>query len=375
MLKATDFERGLIVHRPDQMYGWPGIVRVNEREFLVIASERKYHICPFGREVIIRSTDGGKTWGLPQEIFNSELDDRDGTIQMLPDGTLVAAWFTSAHFADPDYGRPEFKARSDRLTDRIRDEVAGDWLIRSFDGGSTWETVPHRMPLGGAEHIGPFVLSNGALACFGYERVEDTVAMFFYTSKDQGQTWDRLGRIPCREFAESNFSWHVSRGEQWELRSLSINERALLELSPDRFLVLFRNSKHGRLTECRSDDGGKTWSELRLTPIVGKPAHLLRLHSGEVLCSYGHRADPWSVRAVISRDDGETWDMDNLITIDHWDDHPDMGYPTSIEISPGEILTVYYCSRQPIWHLSKQETTYKRGSTPEGILYARFRLK
>jgi len=376
MLKTKFLSSGVVASRPGQMYGWPGMTRAQNGDILVVASERKHHVCPFGRVVVIRSSDNGQSWSLPQEIYNSELDDRDSTIGCLPDGTLVAAWFTSAEFGDLQYARAEWKPRFERVTEKMREELTGDWLIRSTDQGRTWEPIPHRMPVGGAEHIGPFVLSDGRLACFGYELIDTEVDMFFYTSMDKGETWIRQGKIPCPERKykhDMDAFWPLCRGRK--LPFPYVNERSLLELSPGRFLVLFRSSRDGNLTESRSEDNGRTWSDLKVTPIIGKPPHLLRLSSGAILCSYGHRADPWSVRAVLSYDEGKTWDMANMIIIDGWEDHPDMGYPISLETSPGEILTIYYCSRQPIKHAPKMEATYKPGTTPEGILFKLFSMR
>ncbi len=145
MLRATDFSGGTVADRPDQMYGWSGMVRLANGDILVGASERKHHICPFGRIVTMRSRDGGQTWSPPQEIYNSEMDDRDTTLAVLPDGTLIAAWFTSEGWMDPPGFRPEWAARRARVTDRILEEVVGDWLIRSHDGGLTWEKTATRI--------------------------------------------------------------------------------------------------------------------------------------------------------------------------------------------------------------------------------------
>ena len=42
-------------------YGWPGITRTKDGDILVSASERVVHVDPFGRGVIVRSTDEGRT--------------------------------------------------------------------------------------------------------------------------------------------------------------------------------------------------------------------------------------------------------------------------------------------------------------------------
>ena len=75
---------------------------------------------------------------------------------------------------------------------------------------------------------------------------------------------------------------------------------------------------------------------------LGPPAQLLRLRSGRILCSYGYRREPFGVRAVLSEDDGETWDMDNEIVIREDGLHRDLGYAASVQLNDDRILTVYY---------------------------------
>ncbi len=373
MLKATVIDSGIVMSRPGQMYGWPGLTRTGSGDLLVMASERKHHVCPFGREVISRSSDGGRTWTLPEEIHNSELDDRDSTLATMPDGTVIASWFTSSGWMEtsPSFFRPEWKARSERVTQKMLDELVGDWMIRSSDGGATWELSPTRMPLGGAEHNGPFALFDGRLVCFGYEKEGSRLHLHFYESRDVGRTWNRLGDIQS-EYRSTPEPGLYGPGPDVFLPT--INERSLLELAPDRLLVHFRNEETGLVTQTQSNDGGRTWDPTIATGISGRPPHLSRLHNGAILCTYGHRAEPWSIRAVLSYDDGATWDTKNIITLDRWSDQPDMGYPSSIEVRPGEILTVYYCSRAALTHLPQQEKAQRAGASPEGILYKRTRL-
>ena len=103
-----------------------------------------------------------------------------------------------------------------------------------------------------------------------------------------------------------------------------------------------------------SDDGGRTWSHPLRTPIWGYPPHLLKLRDGRILCSYGYRRDPMGIRAVLSADNGKTWDMDNVIILRDDGGAPgqfrkegetgsgDLGYPISTQLSDGSILTAYY---------------------------------
>ena len=373
MVKITNITHGIVASRPEQHYGWPGIVRTMDGDILVGASERKHHIGPFGRIVLMRSKDDGETWEQPQEIYNSELDDRDTTLGIFSDGMIFASWFTVAGWTRPDYCREEWKSRRDRVTTKMFDELAGHWMIRSNDGGRTWENTPLRLPDGGAEHNSPFVLSDDTLVSFGYEWMEGGRDMYFYKSRDRGESWERMGIIPSGQKVELVHLTHP--GKMSKMLDPRINERGFLELGANHLLALFRTaSEGGYLATSRSRDGGKTWTDVVNTKVLGKPPHLLKLSSGPILCCYSHRLDPWSIRAVLSHDEGETWDAENILTLDQWNDHPDMGYPVSIETSPDRILTVYYCSRRP-HHMESYESTFIQGASPEGILSVRYGLE
>jgi hypothetical protein len=81
--------------------------------------------------------------------------------------------------------------------------------------------------------------------------------------------------------------------------------------------------------------------------MIGKPPHLTKLRDGRILVTYGYRFAPYGERACISSDGGTTWDYDNEIIIR--DDAPsgDLGYPASIELEDGTVLTVYYQQEYP----------------------------
>jgi hypothetical protein len=109
-----------------------------------------------------------------------------------------------------------------------------------------------------------------------------------------------------------------------------------------RYEEIPRAPERGRLWQFDSQDGGHTWSEPRELPILGKPPHLITLRDGRVLVTYGYRHEPFGQRACLSRDGGRTWDYDREIVL--LDDAPsgDLGYPASVELDDGSILTVYY---------------------------------
>lgn len=354
-IRVTNLEPGVVISRPKQMYAWPGMIKISKEEILVAASERKNHLCPYGREVVVRSTDAGKSWTLPEEVYNSELDDRDSNLAIMPDGTVILSWFSSTAFEN------YWKERGKRVTDKMRDEVIGSWMSCSKDFGETWES-PLRMPVG--VHISPNVISDGSLLVIGEEKGGEA-GLSIFKSFDQGKNWQKESMIYCEKFYQ----------EEYKREMLILNENHVLETSPGNLIAMFRSnpSEDGSLFQAFSSDYGKTWSKPKKTAVWGYPPHLLKLSNGVIMCSYSHRREPFSIRAVFSYDNGLSWDADNIQTLYQWEDEPDMGYPTSIELSPGEIMTVFYCSRRDANH--PNQTQRMDGNSPEGIVSVKFKLE
>jgi hypothetical protein len=94
-----------------------------------------------------------------------------------------------------------------------------------------------------------------------------------------------------------------------------------------------------------SDDEGKTWAPVQKTAMVGHPVDLIQLTDGRIMASYGIRtphAKPQGVRACFSSDNGETWDIKTEVQIRKDFINWDVGYPESVELPDGRVLTVYY---------------------------------
>ena len=94
------------------------------------------------------------------------------------------------------------------------------------------------------------------------------------------------------------------------------------------------------ICQTESEDAGRTWSRLRPTGICGTPPHIIRHSSGVLVCVYGRRKPPEGQRVMFSYDDGASWQTDYILR----DDGPDwdLGYPSSVELSDGSLLTAYY---------------------------------
>lgn len=88
------------------------------------------------------------------------------------------------------------------------------------------------------------------------------------------------------------------------------------------------------------------------------------MKNGWLLVVYGQRhRRPYGEYACISRDEGETWDIANEIFLSKAP-NTDLGYPASVQLADGSILTVYYqvdkrgekpCLMSTHWRLTGME--------------------
>lgn len=331
-------EHQVICKQLGRYIGWPTIGRRANGELLVVFSgDRDQHVCPFGKTQIIRSSDNGKTWTAPQTINNCIIDDRDAGILVCKSGTIVISWFTSLAFETYNcrkmYGDKMvdgWKSHIAKITDADRKTELGHWIRRSTDGGKTW--LPKQEIEGTAPH-GPIQLKDGHLIFLGNTTINGKRAVVAEQSIDDGATWKVIGQVPFPDYGSAYWG-----------------EPHLAETTEGRLVAHFRHNggtHGGYLFQSESDDGGRTWTLAHKLPIWGFPPHLIRLRDGRLLTTYGYRKKPYGQRACLSNDGGRTWNIDREIILR--DDAPngDLGYPSTVELDGGEMLTVYYQLAHP----------------------------
>lgn len=316
------------VIEPNRYIGWPTILKANDgRLMITFSGDRDAHVCPYGKTQMVISDDNGKTWSEPITINNTPLDDRDTGLIQTKKGTLLVSWFTSLAFE-----RPAFEAAYNkyaRIGEKIGPETKkrwlGNWVRRSEDNGKTWQdpirntvTAPH----------GPISLQNGHLMYIGTANIDGKADIFAEKSTDDGKTWKVIGTIPRPKDSTAG-----------------LVEPHVIELKSGKLLAMIRHEPKD-ITQCfllqsESTDGGKTWSEMTNTGIWGYPPHITQLKNGWLLVVYGYRRDPFSERACISKDEGKTWDIENEVVLCNAASR-DLGYPASVQLDDGSILTIYY---------------------------------
>jgi len=93
-----------------------------------------------------------------------------------------------------------------------------------------------------------------------------------------------------------------------------------------------------------TDDEGATWSTpVQVTDPWEIPPDLIELHSGRLLIAFGRRTFPQGVQVMFSDDRGQTWYRPErfILTSDAMHDH---GYPSSVQLADGTIVTIYYAT-------------------------------
>lgn len=326
---AKNIETKVLCKQENRYIGWPTITKTKSGELIAVFSgDRDAHVCPHGVVQLIRSKDNGKTWCDPVTICDTPLDDRDAGILETKNGTLLVSWFTSLAFDEEHFleNNPDWKKISDQLSLETREQWLGNWTRRSTDNGKTWENPVKQN--GSAPH-GPIELADGRLLYVGTGKINEQKVISVEASSDNGKSWKINATIPIPENEDIKFYHepHVAELPDGKLV-------AQIRYQPDEKSLSY-------LRQSESYDGGSTWSLAHETPMWGYPPHLIVLNNGWLLSAYGVRRKPYSERACISKDGGKTWDIKNEIILQHAM-NSDLGYPASVQLDDGSILTIYY---------------------------------
>ena len=333
----TVLDTKVISQQPETYCGWPTVARrANGELWVTWSGGREAHVCPFGQVVAMTSRDDGGTWTFPRVLHDSAIDDRDSGVVETAKGTLLVTTFSSLAYEEilekaEKEGKWEkeklarWRGVRDRLNAEERKAELGVWLLRSTDGGLSWSARINTIV--NSPH-GPIPLKDGRLLYAGKRLWEKIKSIGVCESKDDGQTWQWLAEIPTRTGDLAQHGYH---------------ELHAVEAQNGTIIAHIRN--HNKTDEyetlqSESHDGGKTWGELHSIGVWGMPSHLLRLRDGRLLMTYGHRRAPFGNQARISTDNGKSWGEAMIISGDGT--NRDLGYPSTVELADGTLLTVWY---------------------------------
>ncbi len=308
-------------------FGWPTVAVLQNGKIAVGASGfRREHVCPFGKAVISYSTDGGETYTLPAPVIDTPLDDRDAGICPFGERGVIFTSFNNTADFQRDYNTDsEYVQRYlDTITEEDEEKYLGSTFRVSYDYGVTFGEIFHS-PV--TSPHGPIELRDGTILWVGNN---------FYNCE--------AGLEVVRLNPENGEAEYISK-ITIEDKSIFINEPYVLELPDGRLICHTRaeNDKVFTIYQCFSSDKGKTWTtpERLLDETGGAPPHLILHSSGALICTYGRRKAPYGIMAMVSYDFGETWEKD-IRLYESTLDEDDLGYPSTVELHDGTMLTVFY---------------------------------
>ena len=377
-------ERHIVFRPKDTLLhytAWPSLCWDENGTLYAVSAWGTDHVCPFTKFCMYLSKNGGKTWTPPIIVHDSYIGDGHGGIAYLGNGRLVLSWAYHPgdvlYFDYYNWINGAIWGRNNDPVDRLRTAmldvyptlppeklVGGSYVKVSDDYGVTWSD-PVRVPI--ASPHGPTLCKDGTLIYLGkefYPSTDGTIEAFTdekreriytddvtrfsanllesrcgkecvatpiyaYASTDGGITWEKRGI--CEKPAD--ISWrYCQEPDVTQLQDGSLLGAIRVEDEMDSEMVVYTT---------RSFDGGRTWSDWKCTHVNGGPPHLLQHSSGAVILTVGRRTgDSLGEFALISYDGGETWGKEYVL--DDTAPNGDLGYPCTIELPNGDLVTVYY---------------------------------
>ena len=305
---------------------FPVLITTGANSLAVVYRTGAAHYGLLGTLATSRSEDGGQSWSAAIEIAPRGLDVRNPAFGTSTTGAwLLAYWQASVNCYPLD-------AETGERTWNVPTEVASDdlFIVRSSDRGAHWTTpMPYRSKL--LRWCSPFgrivASADGTLllAAYGPPRTSSDNKRFdsiIIRSHDDGRTW----------------------GEE-SLVSTNTSELALAYLKDELLVGVVRHAD-GHCVQVASADHGRTWNQpLAVTDAMQHPADICRLASGRVLLTFGRRQRPLGAGALISDDQGATWDRDREAMLASDGIGNDVGYPSTVQLADGTIVTAMYFAK------------------------------
>jgi hypothetical protein len=299
----------------DNVCAWPNLTTLPDGAIIATIFNQPSHGSVAGDVECWASIDGGRTWkkrGTPA-AHEPNTNRMNVAVGLAPSGDLMvisSGW--SDRYPTGKKGPP------------FRAGILEPWVCRSSDGGHNWtvdrEAFPARGPRGGDGIPFGDILpgADGQLRVAIYEVLnlrDDRV--YIYRSPDGGKTWGEPAALDTNNYR---------------------NETALVHLGSGRWFAAARTSE---MQLYRSEDDGRHWTPCGpVSEASQHPGDFLQLQDGRLMLTYGNRTANRGVDVRFTGDAGKTWSAPLRVA----DFQGDGGYPASVQLADGRVVTAYYAS-------------------------------
>jgi predicted neuraminidase len=311
----------------------------------IVQSEFLFETAPFPsvhastiaetREGLVAAWFGGTREGAPdvgiwvsQHVKGAWTAPVEVATGVQPDGTRHPCW-NPVLFEMPD--------RSLALFYKVGPDPRNWWgVVRtSRDAGLTWSEA-RRLPDGilGPVKNKPVRLADGTI-----------ISPSSTESNDKPSLW----RIHFERSADAGGTWTVMRPtvvpNAPELHAIQPS----ILVHPGGRLQAVGRTRSERVFQTWSEDGGKTWSPLTLTPLPNPSAgtDATTLRDGRHLIVYNHTPKGRSPLNVALSRDGTTWDAALVLE----SEPGEYSYPAVIQTADGKVHVTYTWKRQRVRHV------------------------
>ena len=303
---------------------FPVMAKTGPNSLAVIYRTGGTHIGTSATVAVSFSDNGGVSWSDPKEIAPRWQDARNPAFGVNGKGHIIAAYWKALKSYKEEH------LKQGHTVWREMDSVNIDNFYQiSRDGGATWSgEIPLKLNVDDMALYCPYgrIISDADgvmyMCVYGVKKNNDNVT-FLMRSYDGGETWGDESGFP-----------------------MNFNETSYVFTKNGTMIAAARHLDSA-LYVARSTDKGRTWSEPeRVTRPGEHPADIIELASGKILMTYGRRIRPMGCGALVSYDDGVTWDHDHEILLaGDGIQNGDLGYPSTVQLDDGSINTaLYYAS-------------------------------
>lgn len=289
--------------------GFPAMERLKNGDLLIVFRHGSAHASGDGKLMLGRSVDNGYNWSFSTLYDDTGRDDRVNTgLKQLSDGTILL---------------PFVKAGGPKKNETF--------VMKSTDNGYNWSAptvVPNPNPNKWLFSYGKIVELPSKIIMPAYQRmIDDSLPQeaVLMSSTNKGQSW-------------SLYSTVAYHGSIWW------NETSLVPTSDTNWIAFIRRDgadPNQKIFQYKTSNSGQNWTSTEITRQIS-PDGIVLSNGVLLLCTGGQRGTglATTIRCQMTTDSGSSWFGAKDIY-----SNPaggDGGYPSTVQLSDGTVLTAYY---------------------------------